>query len=450
MLHRRRFLALGLAGGTLGKFTMSSTAVGAAMPVAVAVPGEGVFDYIQRVHGKWDAALYKQLLGAANEFKEGDAIIGVAAVDDDARRQARGLLASTRVSEIDLHPPFRDELFQLITSALNHEIQQQMGDLTLGSLKTFLLERSESEIHAIRDGLSSDVIACVVRLMSNAELIQVGAKVFNPLPESNIGARGYMGARVQPYGEQHRMDARSMELAEPFPDGHLTLTATLNTAMELHFFDPNTTAAILYRKLPHWSQAGVVCFITFRLHDSMPREVIDGWHQERGLWLRQNGINPNKPTWRDDLQALDHQHQLEFYSTFSTRWHDELDSCHGSCVLRNPENSKIVADSLLKFDGDRYWLTDFVVMPNHAHLLVVFPDDDSMLLQCEAWKRFTGRKINQRMAESGRFWQQDGFDHLVRSETQFEHFRRYISDNPRKARLKPGEYVMYSDGTGTR
>ena len=216
MLHRRRFLACGLAGGTLGKFTMSSTAVGAAMPVAVAVPGEGVFDYIQRVHGKWDAALYKQLLGAANEFKEGDAIIGVAAVDDDARRQARGLLASTRVSEIDLHPPFRDELFQLITSSLNHEIQQQMGDLTLGSLKTFLLERSESEIHAIRDGLSSDVIACVVRLMSNAELIQVGAKVFNPLPESNIGARGYMGARVQPNSPTDNVDDIRWQVFDAF------------------------------------------------------------------------------------------------------------------------------------------------------------------------------------------------------------------------------------------
>ena len=39
------------------------------------------------MRGQWDAALYKQLLGAANEFKEGDAIIGVAAVDDDARRR---------------------------------------------------------------------------------------------------------------------------------------------------------------------------------------------------------------------------------------------------------------------------------------------------------------------------------------------------------------------------
>lgn len=44
----------------------------------------------------------------------------------------------------------------------------------------------------------SDVIACVVKLMSNEELIQVGQTVFNPLPGSNIGAKGYMGARIQP------------------------------------------------------------------------------------------------------------------------------------------------------------------------------------------------------------------------------------------------------------
>ena len=34
--------------------------------------------------------------------------------------------------------------------------------------------------------------------MSNEELIAVGAKVFNPLPGSKLGARGYMGARIQP------------------------------------------------------------------------------------------------------------------------------------------------------------------------------------------------------------------------------------------------------------
>ena len=173
MLHRRRFLALGLAGGTLARFAISSTEVGAS-PLATAAPGESVFDYIQRVRGQWDDTLYRQLLGAANEFKEGDAIIGVAAVNDADRRQARELLTSTRVREIDQHPPFRDELFQLLTSSLNREIQQQLGDMTLGTLKTFLLERSESEIHAIRDGLSSDVVACVVRLMRTTRAVLSG------------------------------------------------------------------------------------------------------------------------------------------------------------------------------------------------------------------------------------------------------------------------------------
>jgi type I restriction enzyme R subunit len=215
--------------------------------------------------------------------------------------------------------------------------------------------------------------------------------------------------------------------------------------MTLHFFDPNATAAILYRRLPHWSQAGVVCFITFRLNDSMPQKVIDEWHKERALWLRQHGINPNKPTWQSDIQCLTSRLQFEFYSTFSSRWHEELDACHGSCLLSDSANSRIVADCFRRFDGDKYWLSDFVVMPNHTHLLISFPDDETMLSQCEAWKRFTGRQINQRLSMTGRFWQQDGFDHLVRSASQFEHFRRYIADNPRKARLKPGQYVLYSN-----
>jgi len=223
------------------------------------------------------------------------------------------------------------------------------------------------------------------------------------------------------------------------------VTATLDADMELHFFDPNTTASILYRKLPHWSQAGVACFITFRLNDSMPQEVVERWRQERAVWLIRNAINPNKPKWRDDLQQLDQRLQAEFYATFSARWHNELDKCHGTCVLKDPENSEIVANSFRKFDGSRYWLTDFVVMPNHMHMLVVFPDDETMLKQCAGWKRFTGRKINRRIMESGRFWQQDGFDHLVRSEEQFQHFRRYIANNPKKARLREDEYVLYSN-----
>ena len=196
-------------------FSTAESAHGAA-GVSSTTGGESLCEYIRRVRGDWDADLYRQLLGAASEFKEGDAIIGVAAIDDSARQFARSLLSATRLKEIDQHPPFRDELFQLITSSLNPDIQEQLGQMTLETLKGFLLERPEAEIHAIRDGLSSDVVACVIRLMSNAELIQIGAKVFNPLPESNIGARGYLGARVQPNSPTDNVDDIRWQVFDAF------------------------------------------------------------------------------------------------------------------------------------------------------------------------------------------------------------------------------------------
>src|SRR5205823_14507244 len=65
-------------------------------------------------------------------------------------------------------------------------------------LKQLLLRESEVAIRAILPGLSSDIIGCVVKLMSDEQLIQVGQKIFNPLPGTQIGARGYLGARIQP------------------------------------------------------------------------------------------------------------------------------------------------------------------------------------------------------------------------------------------------------------
>ena len=103
-----------------------------------------------------------------------------------------------------------------------------------------------------------------------------------------------------------------------------------------------------------------------------------------------------------------------------------------------------MANSLQHFDGDRYELTDFVVMPNHVHVLVAFPDDESLLKQCESWKHFTATKINRLLGCCGRYWEQDGFDHLLRSDIQFEYLRDYITKNPVKARLKADEFPHFS------
>ena len=68
----------------------------------------------------------------------------------------------------------------------------------MAELKTFLLTQPEAQIKTVMPGLPSDIIGIVVKLMDNAELTQVGQTVFNPLPGSKVGAKGYMGARVQP------------------------------------------------------------------------------------------------------------------------------------------------------------------------------------------------------------------------------------------------------------
>jgi putative transposase len=67
-----------------------------------------------------------------------------------------------------------------------------------------------------------------------------------------------------------------------------------------------------------------------------------------------------------------------------------------------------------------------------------------MLAQCESWKHFTATRINRVLGRKGRFWQQDGFDHLVRSVEQFDYLRRYVAENPSRAGLGPGEYLHES------
>ena len=212
----------------------------------------------------------------------------------------------------------------------------------------------------------------------------------------------------------------------------------------MELFDATQDVDIVSRRLPHWSQAGAVAFLTWRTWDSMPEKVIRQWQSERDTWLHKHGINPSAPDWQARVARLEPALAKEMRQLLSDRWNDRLDECHGASVLRRPELSQIVADSLHHFNRDRYELTDFVVMPNHVHVLAAFPRSEAMLQQGESWKHFTATKINRVLGVKGRFWQQDGFDHLVRSQEQFEYLRDYIANNPIRANLKNGEYRLYS------
>jgi len=205
-------------------------------------------------------------------------------------------------------------------------------------------------------------------------------------------------------------------------------------------FDPKAETNIYEHCRPHWSQAGAVVFITFRLADSIPREVLERWDREKQEWLRVRGYGGRIP-WKDLLPQLTESDRGDFLREFNRCREDFLDTCHGSCILRQPELAKIVGNSLLHFDGQRYRMGDFVVMPNHVHLLTAFASEATMKSQCDSWLHYTAFRINPLIGSKGKLWQQEPFDHLVRSIEQYDYLRDYIRKNPLNAKLKPEEYL---------
>ncbi|WP_426751523.1 ethanolamine ammonia-lyase subunit EutB [Myxococcus sp. Y35] len=210
LLHRRTVLTAMVGGAAASVLGCRKSPAPTPPPEGVHIPdvrsGEDVFRYVQRIRGAFDETLYKQVLGAANAFKEGDALVGVAAADESSRENARWLLGNTRIADLRQHPLLQDSLHALLLEAEDPQAAAHVADWSLARLKHFLLDADEAAIHAISPGLGSDVIGCVVKLMSDGELIALGRKVFNPLPGSKVGARGYMGARIQPNSPTDNVD----------------------------------------------------------------------------------------------------------------------------------------------------------------------------------------------------------------------------------------------------
>lgn len=210
-------------------------------------------------------------------------------------------------------------------------------------------------------------------------------------------------------------------------------------------FDPKADVLILERLRPHWSQAGAIVFVTARTADSIPKDVLLRWESEKHEWLDRLELKLGYPVrrgrhWKVVLDELSDNDRTIFIKHFNRQREIELDLCHGRCWLRVPEYAKIVADSLLHFDGSTYRMGDFVIMPNHFHALVSFADPESMKNQFDSWLHWTATQINRKTKIRGHFWQQEPFDHLVRSVEQYVYLRQYIADNPSKAGLQEGEY----------
>ena len=185
----------------------------------------------------------------------------------------------------------------------------------------------------------------------------------------------------------------------------------------------------------YWQQEGAVCFITFRLADAVPTRLRNQWENEREAWL----LIPPEP-WDSEIER-------EYHKRFSGTIEQWLDAGHGACLLRRPECSQIVAETLRHFEGERVAMISFVIMPNHVHALFVQNPLWPLEKLLQSWKRFTTREINKLLDRGGNLWQRDYFDRLVRDEKHFANCIRYIRRNAEKAGLSPSEFVLWENKT---
>jgi REP element-mobilizing transposase RayT len=154
--------------------------------------------------------------------------------------------------------------------------------------------------------------------------------------------------------------------------------------------------------LPHFDSPETIQFVTFRLADSLPRSVVES------LKLR-----------RESLQAFDR----------------ELDVGLGTCWLRKSEIASLVERGLFHFDGERYRLLAWCLMPNHVHVVVEMLEKGSLTEIVKSWKSFTARQANTLLGRSGAFWHADYFDRYMRDEGHLVRTIEYVEQNPVKAGL---------------
>jgi putative DNA methylase len=163
--------------------------------------------------------------------------------------------------------------------------------------------------------------------------------------------------------------------------------------------------------------------ITFRLADSLPAAKLAQWQEE-----------------------LEAQPFPSRKAELSRRVENYLGKGHGSAALGRPDVGGLVQDALLHFDGERYAMHAWVVMPTHVHALLTVAAGHELTRIMHSWKSFTASAANRMLGRSGAFWQREYFDRYVRDERHFEAAMQYIEENPVAAGLcaRPQEWPLGS------
>ena len=185
-------------------------------------------------------------------------------------------------------------------------------------------------------------------------------------------------------------------------------------------------------RLPHWESEGGTYFVTFRLNDSVPGHIADGYRFERENIIK-TAQYLDRPLTEYETERLQ--------KLYSSKIESYLDKGIGNCYLRQRPIAQVVLDALEYFNNERYKLYILCIMPNHVHVLFCPFEGYNLEKVIHSWKSYTATKANETLNRSGTFWQKEYYDHLVRNEQEFDRIITYILENPEKAGLKNWPWV---------
>ncbi|MEW6401319.1 MAG: transposase [Chloroflexota bacterium] len=195
------------------------------------------------------------------------------------------------------------------------------------------------------------------------------------------------------------------------------------------------------RKLPHWQPEGAMYFITFRLANSLPVQVVRDLEEQRERERQAIRVKFIGAQLRDELYKLDKK-----YFGYFDSW---LDRCveESPRWLAEEKVAQIAANQLHVLDGERYRLIAYCLMSNHGHIVIdtaehsfkpthigvtaPYPLTDTLKLL----KGRTARYCNQALERSGKFWHSESYDHVIRDQGEYERNVWYVLNNPVKAGL---------------
>lgn len=192
--------------------------------------------------------------------------------------------------------------------------------------------------------------------------------------------------------------------------------------------DPDLPVRIYHRHLPHWRQQGATYFVTFRLADSIPQTQLRALKRWRQIWERRNPGPRSEKDWQTLAREI---------TTRTERW---LDEGFGACELGQPAIARLTAESLLKFQDERYFISCFVVMPNHVHAVLKPLGDHELEVILKNMKGYLARQTNQALNRSGTLWEEESYDRIIRDEEHLYRVIQYLGRNPIQAGLPRSDW----------